>query len=90
MDFIPVANSEAQFASFNGADKWYKGQEVDALSIEEAGVIANTVVNRLMRKEIISEEVAEPMRRDVEAYFRTELLKYRTKEELYEFDTQYQ
>jgi hypothetical protein len=60
------------------------------LSIEEAGVIADTVVNRLLREKIITVEVVAPMRKDVEAYFQAELVKYRTKDELYEFDTQYQ
>lgn len=90
LDFQSVENSKDHFTAFTNGEKWYKGEEVDKLSIEEAGVIADTVVAGLLRENVITEEMVSPMRKDVEAYFKTELVKYRTKEELESFDTQYQ
>ncbi len=77
-----------QLETFAQNGKWYKGSNVDELSIEEAGIISEKIVSTYFNAKIITEDQAEKIKADVEAYFKTELVKVRTKENLYSDDTQ--
>ena len=59
-----------------------RGAEVDRLSLEEAQEIAETSVSAAARERLVSVEEAALIKSDIEAYFRKELLKFRTKQEL--------
>lgn len=78
----------AQLETFGQNGKWYKGTNVDELSIEEAGIIAEKIVSTYFNAKIITEDQAKGIRADIEAYFKTELIKVRSKENLYSDNTQ--
>ena len=67
---------------FRDERAWLRGPEVDRLSQEEAGEIAETSVNSTMKDGLISVEEAAQIKSDIEAYFSEELVKLRTKQEL--------
>ena len=67
-------------ASFR--NDWFRGAEVDRLSLEEAREIAETSVSAAERERLVSEEEAARIKSEIEAYFREELVKLRTKQEL--------
>jgi len=68
--------------SFRIEGSWFRGAEVDRLSLEEARVIAETSVSAAVRERLVSVEEAAQIKSDIEAYFREELVKLRTKQEL--------
>ena len=67
---------------FRAEGKWYKGVDVDKLSIEEAGRLAEKAVKFAMEAKLISEPEAEAIRTDVETDMKAELVKVRTCAEL--------
>ncbi|MGH8004320.1 MAG: hypothetical protein ACRECJ_06325, partial [Limisphaerales bacterium] len=69
-------------SNFRQEGKWYRGAAVDRLSLEEAETIGNSVVDMLLPKELITQEEAKVIRETVTAYFKEELVKIRTYEEL--------
>ena len=73
--------------SFRSKGRWLRGAEVDRLSLEEARVIAETSVSAAARERLVSVEEATQIKSDIEAYFRDELVRLRTKQELLQ-DTQ--
>jgi hypothetical protein len=75
-----------QFTSFNEKKEWYRGDKVDELSLEEAGIIAQNIVAYLVKDEFITKDQAAKMKLDMETYFKQELVKVRTKDELYSDD----
>ncbi len=68
--------------TFRKAKSWYRGADVDALSREEATTIAETSVKFALENNLITKEEAEKIKADIEAYFKKELVKIRTNEEL--------
>jgi len=70
--------------SFKLSDKWYRGAAVDKLSIEEAAVIAQTIITALEALGLITEEVREPMKADLEAHYERELLAIESAKDLYD------
>ncbi len=76
-----------QMETFAQSGKWYKGTNVDELSIEEAGIIADKIVSKYFDAKIITKDQVVGIRADIEAYFKTELVKVRTKENLYSDST---
>jgi hypothetical protein len=58
------------------------GAEVDRLSLEEARKIAETSVPSAAKDRLVSAQEAEQIRSGIEAYFREELVKLRTNQEL--------
>lgn len=70
-----------QSSSFN-KDKWYKGMDVDQLSLEEAGVIANEMVTFAKSKFLLNTQQADSIKTEIENYFKGELVKVRTRDEL--------
>ena len=79
---------EKKIASMTGGDKWYKGMEIDQLSLEEAGVIAETMTGFAADKGLINDQEATAIKTDIEEYFKKELVIVRTCEELKSEETQ--
>lgn len=75
-------------ASFREKGKWLKGMEVDQLSTEEAGVIAKSLTQFAIDEKLVTQEEGEKIRKDIEAYFKKELVMVRTAEELQSPSTQ--
>lgn len=69
-------------ASFRKHGSWFRGAEVDLLSLEEAREIAEISVSAAKRERLVSVEEAGRIESDIETYFREELIKLRTKQEL--------
>lgn len=76
------AEKNAQLATFRQEGKWYRGAAVDQLSLEEAETIGNRVINMLLPGGYINQKEADAIRKDVTAYFKEELVRLRTYEEL--------
>ncbi len=70
-------------SGFRETGQWYRGAEVDKLSIEEAGIIANDVVTYALSDRLLYEWEANAVKVEIENHLKTELLKIRTVEELY-------
>jgi len=73
--------------SFRIDGSWFRGAQVDRLSLEEAQEIAETSVSAAARERLVSIEEAAQIKSDIEAYFREEHVRLRTKQELLQ-DTQ--
>jgi hypothetical protein len=73
-------------ATFRQANLWYKEEDVDKLSIEEAEHIAGTLVSFALDNKLISQEESDRLKPAVENYFKIELVKVRTPEQLYDDD----
>ena len=69
-------------AGFRKNGKWLQGMEVDQLSIQEAGTIAVSATKFAQEKGLITEEEASAIKNDIEEYFKKELVKVRTYDEL--------
>ncbi len=65
-----------------GKEKWYEGMEVDSLSLLEAGTIASTSTKVILNAGLITEDEATDIKNDIEEYFKKELVKVRTNDEL--------
>lgn len=81
IDAVPVKRAKKKnklLVEFRTEGKWYKGTNVDQLSLEEAGVIADWTVGMAMDANIINNQEAETIKTDIETYFKTELVKVRT------------
>ncbi|MBI3502324.1 MAG: hypothetical protein HY063_11070 [Bacteroidetes bacterium] len=85
VDFKKLNNKEAEKLSpaFRSTGKWYRGADVDKLSIEEAGVIAKDAVTFALKDKLLNEQEASTIRVEMENYLKTELVKVRTVDELY-------
>src|SRR6266403_907908 len=64
--------------SFRSEGTWWRGAEVDRLSLEEARVIAETSVASAAKERLVSVEEGAHIKSEIEAHFRKELLKFRT------------
>ena len=69
-------------SSFRKEGSWFRASEVDRLSLEEAREIAEIAVTSTVRERLVSGEEAALIKSDIEAYFREELVKLRTKQDL--------
>lgn len=69
--------------TFRETGKWYRGAEVDKLSIEEAGVIAKDAVTYAVNEKLLTDKEADTIKIEIENYLKTELVKVRTVDELY-------
>jgi len=70
--------------TFHTPNLWYRGADVDMLSREEAATIAGSAVKFALETNLITKEEADKIRSDVEAYFKEELVKIRSNEQLNE------
>lgn len=69
-------------AGMNGKEQWYQGMAVDSLSLHEAETIASKTTKIILDGGLMTEEEASAIRPEIEAYFKKELIKVRTFEEL--------
>lgn len=69
-------------ADFRKEGRWLRGMDVDQLSIQEAGTIAASAAKFAKEKGLITEEEASLIKADIEEYFKKELVKVRTYDEL--------
>lgn len=74
--------------SLRGAGTWYRGMEVDKLSIEEAGIIAEGFVKFANERSLLNEQESNSIKKELEDYFKAELVTVRTYEELKSASTQ--
>ena len=70
--------------SFRQPKEWYRGGDVDELSKEEATTIGESSVKFALENNLITKEEAAKIKSDIEAYFKVELVKLRTNEQLNE------
>ena len=70
-----------------GKDKWYKGMDVDQLSIEEAGSMGDSATIFALKAQLITETEAASIKKDIEDYMKTELVKVRTLNQLTSIET---
>ena len=84
VQYIERDAGDSDSEPFHANRAWLRGPEVDRLSREEAGEIAETSVNSAMKNQLVSVEEAAKIKSDIEAYFREELVNFRTKQELFE------
>lgn len=68
--------------SFPIEGTWLRGADVDRLSLEEAQEIAASLVALPVKVRLISSEEGAEIKSEIEAYFKEELIKVRTKQEL--------
>lgn len=62
-----------QLETFGQIGKWYKGGNVDELSLEEAGTIADNAISVFLDAKIITEEQAKSIDTEIEAWLKTEM-----------------
>ena len=74
--------------SFNGYDKWYRGMDVDLLSIEEASIIAESLTSFANEASLITNEEAASIKSELKEYFKNELPQVRTFDNLKSESTQ--
>lgn len=86
ISFTELSEKEAVIykKTFARADGWYRGAEVDKLSREEATTIAESATKFALKNKLITKEEAEKIKTEIEKYFKEELVKLRTNEELNE------
>jgi hypothetical protein len=82
IQYTERSDNKRAAGSFLAERGWLRGAEVDRLSLEEAGEIAETSVASAAKKRLITAEESAHIKSDIEAHFREELLKFRTKREL--------
>ena len=70
--------------TFAKGKEWYRGGDVDKLSIEEAGTIAEAAVKFGLENKLLTKEEAKKIKEEIEKYFKVELVKIRTAEQLNE------
>lgn len=78
----------ANYMASMKTDQWYKGMDVDNLSLEEAGVIAEDLTKFAQDKGLINQSEKDSIKYDLEAYFKKELVIVRTCDELKSEETQ--
>jgi hypothetical protein len=64
--------------------EWYRGGDVDKLSVEEAGTIAESAVKFALENKLMTKEEAKKIKKEIEEYFKVELVKVRTNDQLNE------
>ena len=70
--------------TFRKTNLWYRGADVDKLSLEEASTIAKSAIKPALENNLITSLEAEKIRTKIESYFREELVKLRTNDQLNE------
>ncbi len=84
IDFTEVSekNADEYKENFRKQNFWYHAADVDILSREEAATIAGSLVKWSLENNLITADEANKIKTDVEAYFKEELVKLRTQEQL--------
>ncbi len=84
VDFTEISEKDATDykENFRKENFWYHSADVDMLSREEAATIAASLVKWSLENNLITPDEANKIKADVEAYFKEELVKLRTREQL--------
>jgi hypothetical protein len=84
ISFTEVKEKEAASyrKTFRKENLWYRGADVDMLSREEAATIAESSVKWALESKLVTTDEANKIKVDAEAYFKEELVKIRTNEQL--------
>jgi len=82
------ASLSEELLSEKAKGKWYKGMDVDKLSYEEAGAMADSATFLAHKNGLINDEETSVIRKEIEEYMKTELVKVRTCKELCSFETE--
>jgi len=83
-DVLDETDAKNNLKTFRAENKWYRGADVDKLSIEEASHIASTISNFALERKLMSQDEVNVLKPKVENYFKAELVKVRTPEQLYD------
>lgn len=78
------ADAAPYLKTFHKTGLWYHGADVDLLSREEATTIATSAVKFALENKLITQDEAVKIKTDAEAYFKKELVKIRTNQQLNE------
>lgn len=70
--------------TFRKTNLWYRGADVDKLSLEEASTIAQAAIKPALESSLITFAEAEKIRVEIETYFKKELVMLRTNKQLNE------
>ncbi len=86
ISFTELKESDAKTykQTFRKENLWYRGADVDKLSLEEASTIAQTTIKPALESKLIIAAEGEKIRVEIEAYFKKELVMIRTNEQLNE------
>jgi hypothetical protein len=84
VQYVEVRDYRQAAETFRIEGRWFRGAEVDRLSLEEAREIAETSVASITEEGLVSIEEASRIKSDIETYFRKELVRFRTREELWQ------
>src|SRR6266542_87646 len=84
VDFTEISEKDATDykENFRKENFWYHSADVDMLSREEAATIAASLVKWSLENNLITPDETNKIKADVEAYFKEELVKLRTREQL--------
>ena len=80
----------ANLAPTQKEDKWFKGMDVDQLSLEEARAIGDSATLFALNSNLITEPEALQIKKEIEEYMKTELVKVRTYKQLTSDETDLQ
>lgn len=72
----------SRLAPANISDKWYKGIDVDQLSFEEAKAMGDSATLFALKAGLLNELETASIKKEIEEYMKTELVKVRTLKEL--------
>lgn len=84
LNYTPLTGKSASpyQKTFREKNLWYRGDEVDQLSEQEASVIAASYVKLSRQQQLITQQEADKIEPAVAAYFRKELVRVRTIQQL--------
>lgn len=68
-ELINAAGRDTLEKKFRGSGLWYRGAQVDELSKEEAGVIADRIIGMLREGGPVSDSIAAQMREEIRQLF---------------------
>ncbi len=71
---VASAGRDTLEKQFRAAGLWYRGAEVDELSKEEAGVIADRIIDMLKEGGPVADSIAKPMREEIRQLFEDKFL----------------
>ncbi len=62
---LQSADAEAALFDFSNSGQWYRGRDVDRLSIEEAALTTEVILNKLAEFQDLSREIRYPMSEEI-------------------------
>jgi copper chaperone CopZ len=86
IEYTEVSEEEASLhkKTLAKGKEWLRGGDVDKLSIKEAGTIAKSAVKFGVENKLMTKDEAKKIKKEIEEYFKAELVKIRTNDQLNE------